>query len=50
MKRRFIMLLISVFGFTSAFGAEEKTLNIKEQEVVRISAFTASGDLGNLKI
>ena len=50
MKRRFIMLLISVFGFTSAFGAEEKTLNIKEQEVVRISAFTASGDLENLKI
>ncbi|WP_294666073.1 carboxymuconolactone decarboxylase family protein [uncultured Fusobacterium sp.] len=50
MKRRFIMLLISVFGFTSAFGAEEKTLNIKEQEVVRISVFTASGDLENLKI
>lgn len=50
MKRRFIMLLISVFGFTSAFGAEEKTLNIKEQEIVRISAFTASGDLENLKI
>lgn len=50
MKRRFIMLLISVFGFTSAFGAEEKTLKIKEQEVVRISAFTASGDLENLKI
>ena len=47
MKRRFIMLLISVFGFTSALGAEEKGLNQKQQEIVRISAFTASGDLEN---
>ena len=44
------MLLISVLGFTSAFGAEEKGLNQKQQEIVRISAFTASGDLENLKI
>lgn len=50
MKRRFIMLLISVFGFTSALGAEEKGLNQKQQEIVRISAFTASGDLEDLKI
>ncbi|MDU1910708.1 carboxymuconolactone decarboxylase family protein [Fusobacterium sp.] len=50
MKRRFIMLLISIFGFTSAIGAETKGLTQKEQEVVRISAFTASGDLENLKI
>lgn len=50
MKRRFIMLLISVFGFTSALGAEEKELNQKQQEIVKISAFTASGDLENLKI
>jgi len=49
MKRRFIMLLISVFGFTSALGAEEKGLNQKQQEIVRISAFTASGDLENLR-
>lgn len=44
------MLLISVFGFTSALGAEEKGLNQKQQEIVRISAFTASGDLEDLKI
>ena len=50
MNRRFIMLLISVFGFTSALGAEEKGLNQKQQEIVRISAFTASGDLEDLKI
>ena len=50
MKRRFIMILISVFGFTSVLGAEEMGLNQKQQEIVRISAFTASGDLENLKI
>lgn len=44
------MLLISILGFTSAFGAEGKGLNQKQQEMVRISAFTASGDLENLKI
>ena len=47
MKRGIILFLIILSSFTTVFGTEKLTQ--KEQEIVRISAFTASGDLENLK-
>lgn len=49
MKKIIAALAISVLSFTTVLGAEENKLNQKQQEIVRISAFTASGDLENLR-
>lgn len=51
MKKLFIRILLFAFvanGF--AYGAEIKELTKKQQEIVSISAFTARGDLDNLRI
>lgn len=50
MNRVFIAFLITMFSFANIFGSEEKGLNQKQQEIVKISAFTANGDLKNLRI
>lgn len=51
MKKRLTVFLIMIFSFLTLEGSEmkENILNKKQQEIVTISAFTASGDLEKLK-